>query len=234
MKDFSQNGEQKIILDYFGYRIENGKAAVTPRVPPVVLDAGANDGLTFSNSRALIELGCSAVLVEPADIAFRKLLKNCDAELPENASCEYVHKMGGNYSELFLVNAAITPTDGPVDFYDSGTHLHKGDTGLLSTTRPEEIARWKKSGETFTKTTVRGITFETLMRETGVRHFDFISIDAEGADFDILKQIDLTQVGCRMLCVEVNARGDKEFTEYAKKHGLHLHWSCYENRIYAR
>lgn len=205
MKDYSQNGEQKIILDYFG------------GVRGTVLDIGANDGSTLSNSRALLELGWTGVLIEPAPIAFEKLRLLWDEE--DDVQC---------------VQAAITTTDGPLDFYSSGTHLRQGDTDLLSTTHPEELARWKKSGEVFTKTTVRGITFETLMAETGVRHFDFISVDAEGEDWNILKQIDLTAVGCRLLCVEVNARGDAEFTAYAKKHGMRMLWKSYENRIYCR
>lgn len=213
MKDYSQNGEQAIILKYFA-------PFITGRTPPLGfrwLDVGANDGVVLSNTRALGELGFAGVAVEPSNTAYAKLV----ALYRDNPG-------------VFCVNAAITTQDGPLDFYSSGTHLKQGDTGLLSTTHPEELARWKKSGEVFTKTTVRGITFETLMRETGVRHYDFISIDAEGCDFDILKQIDLTAVGCRLLCVEVNQRGDSEFTAYAKKHGMGLVWQSYENRIYAR
>lgn len=225
MKDFSQNGEQKIIRDYFEGALG------------MALDCGANDGLTFSNSRALVELGWDAVLVEPAEIPYMKLVH---ANMPSGATpfvappTQYRVPNPDGTPRIICINAAITTTDGPLEFHSSGTHLKKGDTDLLSTSRPEELARWKKSGEVFTKTTVRGITFETLMRETGVKHFDFISIDAEGADFDILKQIDLTAVGCRMLCVEVNARGDQEFTAYAARHGMRLHWSCYENRIYVK
>lgn len=216
MKDFSQNKEQAVILDYFQ----------PPRWEYLIgtfLDVGANDGALFSNSRMLALMGWKGICVEPAPIAFGKL-----AEL-------YKERPDPNVEPaVTCVNAAITPEDGPVDFYDSGTHLNKGDTSLLSTTRPEELARWKRSGEVFTKTTVRGITFATLLKETGVSRFEFITIDAEGADYSILEQIDLTAVGCRLLCVEVNARGDAEFTAYAAKHGMRLLWSCYENRLYCR
>ncbi len=222
MKDYSQNKEQLAILAYFG--AERG----------TLLDCGANDGITLSNSRALALLGWQGVLVEPAEIAFSSLAKNYTEIRLKDEANPVLGNETGVARGFALVNAAITTQDGPLDFYSSGTHLKKGDTDLLSTTRPEELARWKKSGEVFTKTTVRGITFETLIRETGVRHFDFISIDCEGADFDVLSQIDLTAVGCRLLCVEVNARGDQEFTAYAAKHGMRLHWSSFENRIYCR
>ncbi len=225
MKDHSQNGEQRIILDYFG----DSRGTV--------LDIGANDGVTFSNSRALIELGWSAVLVEPAEIAYGKLVQLYLEQMQDAPGAP----------EVEVVNAAITTQDGPIDFYDSGTHLKKGDTSLLSTTRPKELARWKGSGEQFTKTTVRGITFATLLKECGVfinrdptmtatnqARFDMISIDAEGADYDILTQIDLTAVGCRMLCVEYNHEGQGRFTAYAEKHGMKLKWRCVENLIFTR
>lgn len=214
MKDFSQNGEQRIILDYFG----------TPATVfrGMALDIGANDGVTLSNSRALIELGWSAVLVEPAEIAFRKLVENCCAT------------KSATEGRVLCVNAAITTADGPLDFYSSGTHLKKGDTDLLSTTRPEELERWRKSGEVFTKTTVRGITVATLLKETGLTHADFISIDCEGVDLAVLTQLDLTALGTRMVCVEVNRADQKPFDAHCAKHGLKLMHRNFENAIYVR
>jgi FkbM family methyltransferase len=226
MKDYSQSGEQAIILKYFGAN------------KGTVLDIGANDGITLSNSRALVELGWNAVLVEPAETAFAKLMNNSlsfgdgPTEFFRDANGDTV--MNVFRGRIKCVQAAITTQDSPLDFYSSGTHLKKGDTDLLSTTRPEELARWRKSGEVFTKTTVRGITFETLMTETGVRHFDFISIDAEGADLDILRQIDLTAVGCRLLCVEVNRADQGPFDAHCAKHGMRLLHRNFENAIYCR
>ena len=208
MKDFSQSGEQKIILDYFGdFR-------------GTVLDIGANDGITLSNSRALVELGWRAVLVEPAAEAYRKLVLN-------NANAVFSDRVQ-------TVQAAISSTDGPLDFYSSGTHLKKGDTDLLSTTQEAELARWKKSGEVFTKTTVRGITFATLLKETGLKEAHFVSIDCEGVDLLVLRQIDLTALGTRMVCVEVNRNDQRPFDEYCEGHGMRLLHRNWENAIYCR
>ncbi len=212
MKDFSQNNEQEIILAHFAGRGGTDMC---------VLDIGANDGETFSMSRALLqESGMCGVLVEPSEAAFKKLHQLYSVESFDR----YCIK---------LVQAAITLTDGPIDFYDSGTHLKKGDVALLSTTRPEELERWKKSGEEFTKTSVRGITFETLMKETGVTQFQFISIDCEGADWDVLTQIDLRKVGCELLCVEYNAKDAHRFIGYAAGAGMKLLHKNYENLIFS-
>lgn len=212
MRDFSQSGEQAVILKYF---------PDWQTVPRSFLDVGANDGLTFSNSYLLASIGAwRGVCVEPSWPAFVKLQKTHE----------------GRDDRVLLVNAAITEIDGPIDFYDSGTHLHQGDVALLSTTVPAELDRWKKSGEQFTKTTVRGITFATLMKECAQREFQFITIDAEGADYAILAQIDLTAVGCQMLCIEFNQRADdrRKMSEHCAKHEMRLHAQTYENLIFAR
>lgn len=82
----------------------------------------------------------------------------------------------------------------------------------------------------FTKTTVPGLTFASLLKIVEWSTFNFISIDCEGADWEVLQQINLTEVGCQMLCVEVNGEDDEKFTDYAAKHGMNLHWSCLRRR----
>jgi FkbM family methyltransferase len=205
MKDFSQSGEQRLILDYFKNHVG------------FFLSIGENDGETLSNVRALALKNWSGVCVEPAPIAYAKLAQLYKQE-----------------DTIWTVNAAIVETDGPIEFYDSGTHLNKGDTSLLSTTRPSEMDRWKKSGEKFEKTTVRGITIATLINETGCDKFDFITIDCEGVDWEVLRQIDLTAVGCRMLCVETNSKEDDKFIRYCVGHGMRLKHKNHENLVFCR
>lgn len=203
---FSQNNEEEIIAKFFGNKTG------------MFCSVGENDGTTLSNVRALALKNWSGVCVEPSPSAYAKL-----------------SQLYKNEDTVWAVNAAITSQDGPIDLYDSGTHLKQGDVALLSTTVPSEMDRWKKSGEVFTKTTVRGITFETLMKETGVSHFDFISIDAEGLDAEILGQIDLSAVGCKLLCIEFNQKKAAEcaINEYCTRHGMKLLHRTYENLLYA-
>jgi FkbM family methyltransferase len=215
MKDYSQNGEQLLITRYF-----QGRQRGT------LLSVGENDGETFSMARALMLDGWRGVLIEPSLAAFQKL---CTLYGAPDAGVMSEIKLG----QATLVRAAITDKDGPIDLYDSGTHLKKGDVALLSTTRPEEMDRWKPSGETFTKTSVRGITFKTLMEQAGESHFDFVSIDAEGADYSILCQIDLRAVGCELLCVEYNAKDEHKFIGYAVGAGMKLVHRNYENLLFS-
>ena len=81
---------------------------------------------------------------------------------------------------------------------------------------------------------MNGITFAELLNQTGQSRFEFISIDAEGMDLEILKQIDLERVGCEMLCVEYNAKDDYKFIGYAAGAGMKLVLRNHENLIFSR
>jgi FkbM family methyltransferase len=89
---YSQNDEERIILDYFGDKFGR------------FYDIGAWDGKTYSNVRALLERGWTGVMVEPSPSAFIGLLKN-------------VAEFG---DKVKLVNAAITPKPCLIDFHDAG------------------------------------------------------------------------------------------------------------------
>lgn len=175
MNYYGQNLEDKIVHEYFG----NYKGAL--------LDIGANSGDILSNSLALIEQGWSAVLVEPSPKAFAKL-----SQLHE----------GNPY--VSCIQVAISDVEGDLDFYDSGEHLGKGDTSLLSSLDGNEIKRWHNT-TTFEPIKVKVEKWDTFLQKSPLKKFDFISIDAEGVDITILKQMNLNELGCKCLIVEWNS-----------------------------
>ncbi len=62
--DYSQFGEQRLILDFL---------AVRPPAVRYCVDAGAFDGTTGSNTRALFELGWGGIAIEPNPRSFERL-----------------------------------------------------------------------------------------------------------------------------------------------------------------
>ena len=210
MFDYSQGKEQEVILEYF-----KGRTGT-------FVDLGANDGLTLSNTRALLESGWQGVLVEPIPAAFEKLIQNAD----------YFIKNG----KAKAMQVAIAPKDGPIELHESGTHLRKGDVGLLSTLVPSEMDRWKRSGEEFSSVTVPGMTVKSFIREIALPQINFFSIDCEGMDLDILTQLDLRAHDCEMLCIEYNNNKVAEsiMSVYCANHGLRLIKRNFENLIFAR
>lgn len=200
--DYSQNGEQNIILNYFnGFK---GR----------LLDIGANDGVTLSNSKSLMDIGWHGVLVEPSPEAFKKLLDN------------YI----GN-PRASLVPYGISNKSGKFKFFDNETHLKKGDVSLLSTFKESELKRWENSDNKFNKKEIECITYEELLILNDY-FFDFITIDAEGLDFEILSQINLSQT--KMVIVESNSIEDKKYIDYCEKFQMKLIHKNHENLIFTK
>ena len=103
---YSQNDEEQIILDYF--KTNSGKR---------LLDIGAYDGKSLSNSLALIEMGWTGVLIEASPTNFTKIIR------------EYPH-----LDKIDAVCAAIGTSSKLVKFHDSGE--------MVSTTDPAHLEKW--------------------------------------------------------------------------------------------
>ena len=185
MINYSQNQEQQHIVAYF-----NGK-------PGHLLDIGANDGQTFSNSRYLLEsLNWSGLLVEPSPVAFKKL----SALYNDNNMVE-------------CLNVAIANEKGRIEFFDMGEHVGNGDSSLLATAVESECNRWH--GTEFKKIKVKAVTYADI-----IDTYDFITIDCEGLDLDVLCQIELKHTA--MVCVEHNSNRDirNSIIDYCSKAGM--------------
>jgi len=203
MQNYSQNNEQEIILNYFGNKVGR------------LLDIGANDGETLSNSRALILNGWAADLVEPMLIPFNKLK----------------HLYIANH-DVNLIDSAIADHTGISVMFSSGNHLGKGDTDLVSTLSLEDKKKWEHT-TTWDEITVNTLTWDDFIKQRGYPHYDFISIDAEGYDLKILEQMDLLDLGCSMVCIEHNGEILNEVTKICTKFGMKQLLLNAENVIFA-
>jgi hypothetical protein len=157
----SNDGEDDFVLEYFKNKKEDKQR--------LVVDIGAADGLTGSNSRRLIqENGWKAILVEPYK-PFNSFLK-----------------------KLYEGNENVVIHDFAFDLEEKQTKLffkenpaHPGFTSL--------ILEWENSQNVETK------LFNHVINENNI---DFLSIDTEGKDLDILKTIDFQKYNIEVICVE--------------------------------
>lgn len=204
---YSQNKEEQHILEYFKNHYN----------PGTLLDIGANDGITFSNSKRLIELGWKAVLVEPSDAGWEKLLE-----------------LHGSNEKVVLVAAAIGTYNTTGILHESAAHVPGGaDRALVSTLKKSEKDRWVDV--TFNQKEVDILNYKTLCERCRINVFDFISIDAEGMDLEILAQIDLSAT--KLLCIEWNLNEAVKHTilQYCAKFGMtRLIYQSPENLLIAR
>jgi len=200
---YSQNQEEKWIADYFGEEVGT------------LLDLGANDGTTLSNSRAAILRGWSGVLVEASPTAFSRL-----------------RSLYAYEEQVELHNVAVCAKSGTMELYESGPHLNTGDTGILSTLVAAERDKWSPTTD-FTPVWVECVTFQDLLRRSQFAEFDLVTMDIEGMDQTVLSQMDLTSLGVRMLIIENNV--DMDFVEhFCYVAGLKKYASNQENTAFVR
>lgn len=207
MKSYSQSQEDLIIKKYFGQFIGN------------LLSVGENDGETFSNAKLLIDCGWSATLVEPSSV-FSKL-----------------QSLHNENSKVKCYQIGIGLADETSILFESGPHVIGGnDQALVSSVDYAETEKWRDSGVEFNETPIILKTFKTFYDEINHPIFDFITIDAESFDWEILQQINLKKVGCRCLIIEWNGdkRLEKKFTTYCLKYKLKPIHKNSENIIYVR
>lgn len=199
---YSQNLEEEVILKYFdGY-------------VGTFISLGENDGLTFSNVRALAERGWTGVMIEPDPEAFERL-----------------QKLYEGHKGLYTYNYAISDTNGKKFLQKSDSLLKTGDTGLVSTFNASEMKRFHGSVN-YTPTEVQVYTWGTARNRWSIRNFDFITLDIEGDELRVLPSIDLTNT--KMICIEFNGRQDLKL-EYEKYlEGFKLIYTSAENLIYVR
>ncbi len=196
MKNYSQNDEQQHILK-----------ALEGTQPGSFLDIGAHDGISLSNTRALVERGWPGTMIEPGLDAFQELLRNY-AEWPSIA----------------LIHAAlVTSRQGLTPFFNNPT--------FYSTTEPSNMEKWA-SGQQFSRVFfVPTITYDDLA--PWMAGVEMVSIDTEGTSVDLLHAFPIDRYRPTVFCVEHDSRM-QECKEWARKHGYLVATCNAENVVMVR
>lgn len=200
---FSQNDEERVILDYFkGHK-------------GTFIDVGANDGVTFSNTRALALLGWRGILIEPSPKAYAKLSE--------------IYK--GRNNGFYTYQYALSNKNSAALLYESGPLCTPADVGLVSTFHQHEKERFQATVK-YEPIEVKTFTWKTAMNRWMIKEFDFISLDVEGHELEILPDIDLSKT--RMICLEWNSKPDLKVAYEKYLYGFKVIYTSAENLIYAR
>jgi FkbM family methyltransferase len=182
-------------------RIETVLAELEEREDVVIVQIGAyvgdtpNDPLVKCLRTNLTRFrGSRALLVEPVR--------------------EYFERLRDNYADLpgaVFENVALAAYDGECAFFRIGVDpTEHGQPDWLTqcgSTRPDRMEElWdscESEGDPAIKAfwhahsvteTVPCVRFETLLQRHGITHVDFLQIDTEGSDYDILRTIDFSRV----------------------------------------
>ena len=161
----SNNKEDEFVINYFK---DNHKKKV-------LVDAGAADGVTGSNSFKLInEYGWSAILIEP----FKPFY-------------DFLTDLYENNKKVQIFNYALDIEEYETKIYFSN---EKAAVGLTSLNKNDP---WGLP--LIEKQNVLTKTFNNLIKEYNI---DFLSIDCEQKDFKILKSINFDIFNIIIICIE--------------------------------
>lgn len=192
-KYFGQWETDRIIEEYFPGKT-NG----------VAIDVGAADGVKGSNTKYFEDMGWQVVCIEPNP----------------------AHKESLSINRHFYISPAISNYDGvgELEVFDIGErHINSSVTSLKADDRLVEDHkhlindRYKipikvRKLETILNQYLNGTIFE------GLKEVDFVSIDTEGTELDVLKGINFEELKIKLLVVE-NNYNDPEIEKYLKDFG---------------
>lgn len=169
------------------------------------LDLGAYDGVNLSNTRALTRLGWNGVLIEASPTIYERLVFNCK-----------------DYANVLPLNFAVSDKDDIVKFFDN--------LNAVGTMHEKETKRWGDT-EQFKQIEIECRDIKTVLEELPYTKYDFVSIDCEGEDLNLLKRIDFMKYQTKMVCVEWNSINQHLYDEVMI--GWRLIHRNAENLIYA-
>lgn len=193
---FSQVGEDAFLDQHVFGGKRNG----------IFVDIGAHDGVTFSNTYFFEkERGWQGICIEPNPTVFTQLEQN------RSAIC---------------LNAGIADKAGSMDFLQvEGAGNAEMFSGLMKKYDKRHLARIEKEVKQRQGSkqiiTVETLLLPNLIKQYGITKIDYLTIDTEGGEFDILKTFDFT--ACHVDCITVeDLFGNTQLSRFMKKHGFKL------------
>ena len=172
---YSQNNEDDFILEYFKNK-NNG----------VLIDIGAYDSKTFSNSKGLIERGWKAYLIDASPFCTTKLFE----VYKDNVNVYIIQSIITKQKESGLISFCEAP-------FSAVSSIDKDHTKKYF----ESEERFKKeSKEIFlTSLSINELLEFVKNREECI---DFISVDIEGYSAELAMSIDKEIVKPDCICIE--------------------------------
>lgn len=168
----------------------------------VFVEVGAHNGIAYSNTKFFEEQGWKGICIEPIPEVFE--------ELKKNRSCICIQGCISDHSgeDVFL------KVEGEPEML----------SGLLSKYDPRHLQRVfaEATNRSYGKEPQRIITkcyiLNDVLKQNNFFHVDFLTIDTEGGELDILKTIDFEQFDIDFIDVE-NCFGEPEIKNFLVSKG---------------
>ncbi len=192
MKYYSQTRQDFIVDQLLGNK-KNG----------FFLDLGANDGISFSNTYFFEKhRNWQGICVEPIKDVYYKLRKN--------RKCKVLNYAIGEKTE----NLTFTRVLGSSQMLSGIKKFRHPDH------QKRTLSEIEFNGGEVIEEIVQCISFKEMMSMFNVKVADYLSIDIEGGEFEVLKTIDLREFSIKIITVE-NNYDDKRINDYMVSKGFH-------------
>jgi len=145
---------------------------------PTYIDIGAHHPVYISNTASLYKKGFSGICIEPDPVLFKKIKKSRKRDICLNIG---IGINGVDDSDFYLMT-----------------------TSTLNTFSKEEALNYDKNSRHKIKDVIKLPlkTINWVFENYTNGKPDFMSLDVEGLDFDILKSLDFNQYRPTILCIE--------------------------------
>jgi FkbM family methyltransferase len=165
------------------------------------VDVGAHDGISINNTKMLESLGWEGICIEPHPKVFQRLIQNRKCK---SVNCAVWNE---NTKVKFLV------LTGPTEML----------SGIYESYDPKHYQRiqheLRRDGGTSDLIEIEALKFESIVQN---KNIDFMSIDTEGSELQILQKIDFENYNIDLICVENNFFESK-FEEFLVTKGYYFH-----------
>lgn len=176
------------------------------------VDIGAHNGISLSNTKFLEDVGWDGICIEPHPNVFKQLI--------ENRKCQ-------------KVNCALWNEDTKVNFLSLS-----GYTEMLSGIQESYDSRHynrimnelRVHGGNSEMIEIEAKKFESVVDR---KQIDFLSIDTEGSELQILERINFNEYDIKVICIENNFF-EERFNEFFKERGYKYYTNVFIDYLYVK
>jgi FkbM family methyltransferase len=172
------------------------------------VDIGAHDGVSLNNTLYFEKNNnWCGINIEPIKAVFDRLVENRTADRNININCAVCNRNGE--ADFYLNEGYTEMLSGIIENYDA-RHLERlmnENTEMSATTQIVKVNTKR---------------LETIFDEHAVSHINYLSIDVEGAEFEVIKSIDFTKVFIDVIGFENN------YTEVSRPIILYLEYNGFK------
>lgn len=145
------------------------------------VEVGANEPISiYSQTWHLEEIGWTGILIEPINEIFQDIVVKRKNSIAYNVACDSPENIGFAELKIPFVSAGVL------------------DTGKAAL----EVEIDHCGFSEYKKETVRVVTLDSILAEHHIERIDFLSIDVEGKELDVLRGLNFKKYRPRLILLE--------------------------------